>query len=464
MNPTYPISEPSAFSGIIGTAQCKINPPAGIYSRNWGAAVKDVANGLHRDLVLTCIVFRSEAEKQPLVLIAMDLGWWKNMDDERFFRQPILEALRIEAPRLMICFSHTHAGPGICRNDARKAGGEHIEPYLLQLREKTIETVRIALNDARPAVLTWKYGACSLAANRDLYEQGKNRIVVGFNPEKSADDAVLVGRITDRYGKITGTLVNYACHPTTLAWDNSLISPDYVGAMRELIQTETHAPCMFLQGASGELAPAEQYSGDTELADQHGRELGFAVMSALQAMLPPERALGFDKVVESGASLAVWRPAPVKVSSAICVKMRDVQLPLKELPSLAEVEKELEECGDHVLKERLSRKLNVRRAVGDAEVAAIPLWIWQLGGSFLIGHPNEAYSAFQQELRARFPGSALAVMNVVNGHIGYLPNKELYTQDIYSVWQSPFAKGSLETLINFAADTIESINRENKDR
>ncbi|HMI03416.1 MAG TPA: hypothetical protein VK541_13085, partial [Pedobacter sp.] len=430
----------------------------------WGAAVNDVATGLHKDLVLTCITFRSETEAQPLILIAMDLGWWKNMDDERFFRQPILEALEIEASGLMICFSHTHAGPGICRSDAVKAGGNHIEPYLLQLQKKAIETARIALGDARPAVLTWKYGTCSLAANRDLPEKGKDRIVVGFNPDMKADDIVLVGRITDGKGRITGTLVNYACHPTTLAWDNLLISPDYVGAMREMIQTETHAPCLFLQGASGELAPAEQYSGDTELADRHGRQLGFSVLSALQAMLPPAQALGFDKVVESGAPLAIWKPAAVKVSTAIWARMIDVPLPLKELPSLAEIEKEWEECRDHVLKERLSRKLNVRKVVGEGKVTAMPLWVWQLGSSFLIGQPNEAYSAFQQELRTRFPGSALAVMNVVNGHIGYLPNKELYAQDIYSVWQSPFAEGGLETLIRFAGDAVESINRENKDR
>ena len=32
--------------------------------------------------------------------------------------------------------------------------------------------------------------------------------------------------------------MNYACHPTTLAWQNTLISPDYVGAC-EVIERET---------------------------------------------------------------------------------------------------------------------------------------------------------------------------------------------------------------------------------
>ena len=36
--------------------------------------------------------------------------------------------------------------------------------------------------------------------------------------------------------KAVAVVVNYACHPTTLAWQNTLISPDYPGALRELVE------------------------------------------------------------------------------------------------------------------------------------------------------------------------------------------------------------------------------------
>ena len=63
------------------------------------------------------------------------------------------------------------------------------------------------------------------------------------------------------WGTILATIVNYACHPTTLGGRNRLISPDYLGAMRETIETNTGlAPCLFLNGAAGELAPREQVS------------------------------------------------------------------------------------------------------------------------------------------------------------------------------------------------------------
>ena len=149
--------------------------------------------------------------------------------------------------------------------------------------------------------IDWDVGRCKLATNRDLPDPdpSQQRIICGYNPDGDPDDALLVGRITDATGSARATLVNYACHPTTLAWENAAISPDYVGAMRETIQQATNAPALFLLGACGELAPRYQYVGDPEVADRHGRELGFAALSTLNGMEPPGTQLSYAGVVES---------------------------------------------------------------------------------------------------------------------------------------------------------------------
>ena len=459
-NQHHPIWKHSSFTGLIGVAQEDITPPAGIYFRNWGAAKTDTASGIHQRLTLTCLTFQSLAKDEPLVLISADLGWWKNMEDERFLRHGILETLSLQPSQLMICFSHTHAGPSLCRDDASKPGGKFIEQYLVHIRERAIHAIQAALSNARAATLDWQYGKCNLATNRDLPGDGKDQFIVGFNARAVADDTLLVGRITDTQGHIISTIVNYACHPTTLAWDNLLISPDYVGTMRAVIESETQAPCLFLQGASGELAPAEQYTGDTDIAEKHGRQIGHAALSTLASMLPCNTAISFNGIVESGASLGVWKRTITQSCTELSAKMIDVQLPLKDLLSPAEIEKQWMACEDPVLKERLWRKLNVRKAVGDGDVARVPLWMWKLGDSLLIGQPNETYSAFQLELRKQFPANAVAVMNVVNGHIGYLPPEKLYDKDIYSAWQTPFAKGSLEILISTSGNLAHQMIKE----
>lgn len=446
-NQEYEDLKDPSFKGFIGVATEDITPPEGIYNRNWGASIYDVSEGVHRPMELACLIFKSSLTEKPLVLISADLGWWKSSKDELFVREGILRHFSFEPSQLMVCLTHTHAGAGICSEDSFKPGGQLIQEYLNQIRKAGIDAVQRALSSISPANLAWSYGKCDLATNRDLPDRNMNRELVGFNHGREADDTLLVGRITNIENQILATIVNYACHPTTLAWDNRLISPDYIGAMREIVESNTSAPCLFLQGASGNLAPAEQYVGDFVIADKHGRQLGFAVLSTLEGMLPPGVMLTYQQVMESGASLAIWDRTPYESDVTFCSEVIEVTLPLKLLPSLAEIQQEWKVCKDRVLKERLLRKLLIRESVGDGEAAKIPVWIWRLGNSLLIGQPNEAYSDFQLELREELSSYAVGVMNIVNGSIGYLPPHKLYDTDTYSVRQTPFAAGSLELLI-----------------
>ncbi|SKA31329.1 hypothetical protein SAMN04488128_103455 [Chitinophaga eiseniae] len=438
------------YHGIIGIARKDITPPVGIFARNWGAATHDVAAGVHMPLTLTCITFQTAAATAPLVLISADLGWWKSAADERNLRHGILAALSLPEERLMFCLTHTHAGPSTFSEDAGKPGGQFIIPYLQQVQQVAVDAAREAMASAQPATLTWRYGHCGLAVNRDFPEPGGDRLVVGYNPGAAADDTLLTGRITNAAGLVIGTIVNYACHPTTLAWDNQLLSPDYIGGMRSVVEPATGAFCLFLQGASGELSPAEQYSGDTSLADSYGRQLGFAILSALEGMLPADTALTYTGVVESGASLAIWKKTPAPPATTLIAEMADVDMVLKPMPSLTDIEAAWAACEDHVIKERLWRQRGIRKTVGEGTVTKMPLWIWRLGNSILAGQPNEAYSGFQTTLRQELAPAAVAVMNIVNGYAGYLPPEESFNHQSYAVWQTPFEKGSLERLIRSA--------------
>jgi hypothetical protein len=50
------------------------------------------------------------------------------------------------------------------------------------------------------------------------------------------------------------------------------------------------------------------------------------------------------------------------------------------------------------------------------------------------------------------------VLGVANGvSTGYLPPAELYDRDLYQVWQSPYAAGSLERLVDAAEQLLRSL-------
>jgi hypothetical protein len=450
------------FAGRFGVAREDITPPVGIYARNWGAAKHDVAEGVHRPLTATALTMKSANGGKPLVLVAVDLGWWKSFDDERGVRAALVDSLKLDASRVMINCSHTHSGPAMSREDKDQPGGALIGPYLDTLRDAVLRAVRRALETEAPGTLTWATGRCDLAVNRDLRDPSRDRWITGFNPSASADDTVLVGRVADVEGKTRGVIVNYACHPTTLAWENKLLSPDYPGAMRELVEKQSPgALCLYLHGPSGDVAPRQGYVGDPETADRNGRQLGYAALSALEGMLPPRTQLEFAGVVESGAPLATWKRKARTPSGALGATQVDVELLLKEdLPSAAEIEAKLKACDDRVMAERLRRKLRVRRLVGDGRSAKVPLWAWRVGDGYFIGQPNEAYTQLQTELRRAFPGRAIMVMNLVNGGIGYLAPAALHGEDLYQVWQSPFGAGCLERVISSAKAAIETLGAE----
>ncbi|HEY8665096.1 MAG TPA: hypothetical protein VIL86_00455 [Tepidisphaeraceae bacterium] len=459
MNQQLPPFRHPSFHGRIGVAREDITPPAGIYSRNWGAAQHDIADGVHRPLTLTALTLQSGPDQPPLVLMTADLGWWQDFQEEKTFRQRIGRGLGVDEARLIFSLSHTHAGPSICSGDAKKTGGALIEPYVRAVADRAVAAGRAALEGAASATLSFAIGRCALATTRDLPDPDRPRVVCGFDPNTPADDTVLVGRVTDARGGVLATLVNYACHPTTLAWDNHLISPDYVGAMRETIEAETSAPCLFFQGASGELSPREQYVGDAAIADRHGRQLGFAALSVLSGMLPGGKQLRYAGVVESGAPLATWLLGDDSASSALAASIIRVPLPIKPgLPSLADIDRQLaEKSTDRVLAERLQRSRRRRTGVGDGPTCEIAAWIWRVGDALVVAQGNEAYSLLQRSLRQKFPQAPVLVMNIANGGCGYLPPRELYQKDVYQVWQTPFAPGALEQLISSAESALRTI-------
>jgi hypothetical protein len=229
--------------------------------------------------------------------------------------------------------------------------------------------------------------------------------------------------------------------------------------MRETVEAHTTgAPCLFLQGASGEFGPREQYVADVSVADSNGRKLGYAALSTLAGMLPPRTRLEFGGVVESGAPLALWNRTPdIREAGALQAVQIDVELDLRPMPTVAELDAQLAASDDRVVAERIARRRRIRRDMGDGATTIMPLWVWRVGDALLIGHPNEAYSPLQTALRQQFPDLAIAVMNVTNGHYGYLPPAPLYDQDIYQVWQSPFERGGLERLIEVSRNAIRDL-------
>ena len=432
------------FKGLFGAAVAEINPPAGMYSRTWGYSNHDVADGIHRPLRASCLTVSDLSEKLNLTLLVLDLMVWLSREDEEGIRVPLEKEFNLIPGTLITHLSHSHGAPFTDPLLADAPGGHLIQGYREQIQKTCRQLLSEAFENRKMCVLSWGVGRCGLAFNRDLTLPESGESVVGINPSLPADDTLIVGRITEKSGVDVATLVHYAAHPTSLGGMNRLISPDYVGAMRELVERDTNgAPCIFLHGADGELAPRRCYEASIDAADQNGRELGYAALSTMASLMPSGKKMVFDKKVESGATLGLWKYADKLPDSEIDMVTENVELELGDLPSINDYKKLVESTRGYE-KERAQRGLALREKIGESSTYDFPIYVWKLGKTIMVGAPVEFYNDFQIFLRRQFPKNLILVLDICNGFLNYLPIKEEFTRDTYQVKISLFSPESEE--------------------
>ena len=443
------------FHGHIGVARTTITPPVGIYSRTWGSASHDVAEGVHRPALASCLIFQTLQGDHELISLALD-SCCADDGEVAAIRAAIQTRFGLKPEQLMLHPSHSHSLPVLTRRTASRTGGELLTAYLDSLAPICIALVEQARGTMAEGMVSWAYGRCGLAFNRDAVDPASGRDICGLNLAEKADDTLLVGRITGMDGKIRATMVNYACHPVSLGGGNRLLSPDYIGAMREVVERDTDgAICIFMHGASGDLTPRRSYEAKAEVADQNGRELGYAALSVLSGMFPPGQQLQYQGVEESGTPLGIWRLTPrTDVSTQLSGRFLTTQFPLLPFPSREELEAQRAATTERFAIERLDRSLARRAQIGDGPEGDFHFTVWQIGEAFLVSTPAECYSKFQIDLRRQFADTTVAVINLSDGTTTYLPLPESFGRDVYQARIAFYQPDALARVTKMAGEAM----------
>jgi hypothetical protein len=161
---------------------------------------------------------------------------------------------------LMLVASHTHHGPVLELDTWPDAKN----PYTRQLEDKLAGLVLDAARAARPA----RWGA----ASRDVpYNRNRQSKL----PDPPVDRTLTVFRVEGLDGTPIAHLVNFAAHATMIDAKVLKFSADYPGALAAFVEQETGAPCLFLQGAAGDLSarPPEGVRGHEAFGRALGREV-----------------------------------------------------------------------------------------------------------------------------------------------------------------------------------------------
>ena len=355
-----------------------------------------------------------------------------------------------------------------------------IGPYLDSLCDKLAGLAVEAQPQLQPASIVYGAGRCSLAAHRDFFDSERGHAVCGFNPAGSADDTVIVGRIATPSGQMIGTIINYACHPTTLAWDNTLLSPDWIGAMRETVEQQVGGLCFFMQGASGDLGPREGFVGDTAVADRNGRILGYSVLAALEQLAPAGTEYVYSGPTLSGTWIGTWKHVPCSDAEKQSHQQWTwstitAELPYRhDLPTITETtakrehwfaEEEAAKAAGHVDRirecrangEQMTRQLARLNALAPGKSCPLPVTLAFIGDAIWVLVPGELYQVFQLVLRQRFASKPVLVATLTGDwQPGYIPPAASFGYGIYQEVIAATSPGSLELLIEDVSRAITS--------
>ena len=81
------------------------------------------------------------------------------------------------------------------------------------------------------------------------------------------------------------TLVNFACHATVLSGENLMLSAEFPGVACRLLQQQTGAPALYLQGACGNINPV-WIKQDFESVERAGQIVGASALRVVTEFAP----------------------------------------------------------------------------------------------------------------------------------------------------------------------------------
>jgi hypothetical protein len=228
------------------------------------------ATAIHDDLYVRALALRIPG--QTLVLCALDLiGFFRPYVQEIVQRVCALYT-GPNRPEILIASLHPHDGPdtmGLWGPDDQTSGVDPV--YLADVKEKTAAVVLSALaattteSTAMKSVCLRVPGLAKNARNPDIL-----------------DDELTALQFLDATGKPLISLFDFPCHPEVMWEHNTQVSADYVGYLRQAVETATGAPCIFFSGALGGMMTPDVKEHSFAEAKGIGQALAIAGLEALE--------------------------------------------------------------------------------------------------------------------------------------------------------------------------------------
>jgi hypothetical protein len=380
---------------------------------------------LHR-LFAQVSVWHSDEGK--VCLVAIDhIGFM--YEDSSTLRGMIGNRLGITREKVMLCFSHTHSSPNIS-----------LEPeYFRFLCEQVLSGVDEAEKNVIPVKAAWGTTEADIGVNRR-------------NNDGVLDRRINILKVADAVtGELRLLVLRLTAHANVLYEGNYLISSDFIGVARELLEKKYGCSVMITQGASGNVKP--RYEFTLEALDKMASAIDNAVAACIDVIKPGgiKRLSMFSQTDTFHADVPSMERAREISEEAMRINHIDGANWLKEVA-------------------RLNAE-GVRQQGTQTEIQ-----YFVLNDGCLCGVSSEVMCELAVDIAKACKDELIYFGGYTNGCSGYLPTAEEYDKGGYEVLHSyliyyiyhgrvmPFNRDTAEKLVKSVISSWESIRRLPRDR
>jgi len=257
-----------------GVGRRDVTPPLG--TQLFGYPVRDrKAESVADPLNATALVLSRDGVQAAII----SLDWIMiDNDDLETIRSLVHERTGIPPENVTVCAIQTHCAPATM--SAWGWGDKDIE-YVASKMPLIIDAVADAHAGLQPA----RVGIGTIQSQVGVNRRGVNEagdVGLGYNPWGLYDPEMTVLRFEGENGPI-GTVVHYGAHPTAIG-SLKVISRDWCGTMIDRVEKITEVPCLFINGAVGDVAPRSNIRSATGDGLVAAIEVGYqASLDALNA-------------------------------------------------------------------------------------------------------------------------------------------------------------------------------------
>jgi len=458
---------------LAGTGRRCANPPPNIAHGGWGAQKHEQAEGIDLALWVTALAL-SDGSTTALIL-DIDIQILTNQRAGQI-RAAVSKATGLPLANIRASATHTHSGPVPYKSWIEK-GYEMVAPWFENLAGWSAEAATEAVANLQPVQLRAGKGTCHINANRRAVTAAGDRFL-GINPDGPCDREVLLIKLDTLDGKPFATLVNYACHPTIMGPPNRLITPDYPGAMKRVVEQSVGGLCFFFQGSAGDQGPVQGFQGDVKVYRDLGAVLGHEAAKVALGLKAIPSAVEFREVLPSGAPLGIYgsefarQPGlPVRVLD------KEILVPLREgLPEREAAAAKLDfwksklrnarESADETaitqaiyMARRADIQLRMADDFGGKTSAGVSTHFISFGDFALVGCNIEPFCEIGMTIKKQSPFPITFMSGYTNGRMAYMPTAEEWPKGGYEVENSPFGKSAADTLITEILKTLSLLRQ-----